>query len=197
MQQEMQPPPQVSFKQWCEKLHYVANIALPEERTGMSSTKVRHRAIPQQVRHWREFPCQVQAWKTEMLRFGLDDTVFQRYAGRFTTQYTTFSFGSPSRVNSEHSTRANLQVYFDMVNQFDIDFYSLTRGECPDCPTYDVYTAATAQLGAIAAPDMLILDGCPNPVYKVGVGESQDPVGCPQSRSHGIHVPSPLSGLPQ
>lgn len=171
MQQETQPPSQVSFKQWCDRLHYGANIALPEERTGLSSTKVHHRAIPIQVRHWREYPGQVQAWKTEILGLGLGGPVFERHAGRFTAQYTTFPFGSPSRVNSEHSTRANLQVYFDMVNQFDIDFYSLTRAECHDRPTCDVYTAATAQLGAVAAPDMLILDGCPNPVYTVGVGQ--------------------------
>jgi hypothetical protein len=167
-------PLQLTFEGWCSRLHPSPIIAPAEDRSGLSSTDVSHRHIPVSIDYWSEFRQWVEAWKAEMIGYGLGTSRFLNYAGARTRAYTVGDL-FPEVIRGEEDARRSLHEFYKVVNCFNYDYYQFLQPGLPGIfPYTEVYALPVVALGVRSSPDICITDGSLN-MLTVGLGEVKAP----------------------
>jgi hypothetical protein len=99
---------------------------------------------------------------------------FDHYAGGTTRNYAT-GWINPTVVRGEPTSRISLHGYFQMVNQFDIDFHQFLHPTRPHVnPAVEIYKEITAEAGVASNADLMISCGT-DYQRTVGLGEVKAP----------------------
>lgn len=180
----------LTFDAWCSRLLPTPDIATIN-RTPFSSTTVTHRPVPVSVHFWAEFPTYVREWKADMHARGLGGSRFEAFAKEATRIFTTGDF-FPEVIRAEEETRQSLRQFFQMINNFNLDYYQFLHPGAPyPNRETEVYAYPLSSLGVYSNPDVVITNGQPA-MNKVGLGE----VKAPWVVIYDPHVRDFMAGLP-
>ena len=167
--------PQLNFESWCAKLFPAQIVMSHSIRTASSSTKVGDKIVPESINFWLDFPTWVRQWKSDMLARGFGDPNFAALASPITQDFL-LGIPRPRVIQSESDARTSLEIeFFDLVNQFNLDFRPLLDPENPRLhPGTRVCQPTITPMGVWSRSDIVVTDGSGR-MNKVALGEIKTP----------------------